>query len=94
MTSRRRKRWAVALGLAALVVLGAHTAPVAADGTLAALVGAGPIRMTTMLVCGVCVGAGIGMVLSDSWVAALGSMSSWSWIAVCGAACGAVVGLR
>ncbi len=94
MTRTKRNRWALALGLSAAAGRVAGAAPVPGTGALAGLVGAGPITMTTMLVCGACVGAGIGLVLSDSWAAALADMSAWKWIGICGAACATVVGLR
>jgi hypothetical protein len=94
MKDTRAKRWALALGLTAIVVMSANGAPATDGGVLAALVGSGPISLTTMLICGTCVGAGIGLVLSDTWVAALSSMSAWKWVGICGAACGAALGLK
>lgn len=87
MRQKRRKRWTLALGLTSLGILATSTLPVPGAGSLAALVGAGPVTLSSMLICGTCAGVGAGMVLSGTWVAALSSMGAWKWIGVCGAAC-------
>ena len=55
-------------------------------GALGALTGAGP-RDWAMLACGYCAGAGIFMVITDTWVAFLSSPASWGKMAGCATAC-------
>lgn len=94
MRHTRAKRWALALGLTAVVVMGANAAPVPDGGVLATLSGSGPVSFTAMLICGTCAGVVIGMVMTDTWAAALSSMSAWKWVGICGGACAAALGLK
>jgi len=94
MRHTRAKRWALALGLTTMVVMSANAAPVTDGGVLATLSGSGPVSLTAMLICGTCVGAGIGMLLTDTWMAALSTMGSWKWVGICGGACAVALGLK
>ncbi|MCG6988691.1 MAG: hypothetical protein LJF06_10990 [Gemmatimonadetes bacterium] len=94
MRHTRAKRWALALGLTTMVVMSANAAPVTGGGVLATLSGSGPVSLTAMLICGTCVGAGIGMLLTDTWMAALSTMGSWKWVGICGGACAVALGLK
>lgn len=96
MTRTRTMRWALALGLSGAVTLamGSMARPAVTGGTLASLVGSGPLQLLSMLGCGVCVGLTIGAVSTGSIVEVLNVPTAWKWIGMCGAACAAALGIR